>query len=91
MNQGDRYLRVIPVYVLLPPYTLLMDVAGPVEVLRRANIEQEDILFDYRFIAARPTQTTSIGLTVADLLPLPDCIPEGALVVVSGSVTPPTP
>ncbi|MBB4567649.1 GlxA family transcriptional regulator [Rhizobium leucaenae] len=89
MNQGDRYLRVIPVYVLLPPYTLLMDVAGPVEVLRRANIEQEDILFDYRFIAARPTQTTSIGLTVADLLPLPDRIPDGALVVVSGSVTPP--
>ncbi|MBB3455348.1 transcriptional regulator GlxA family with amidase domain [Rhizobium sp. BK313] len=89
MNQTDRHLRAIPVYVLLPPYTLLMDVAGPVEVLRRANIEQEDILFDYRFIAARPTQTTSIGLTLSDLLPLPNRIPEGALVVVSGSVTPP--
>ncbi|MEF0939990.1 GlxA family transcriptional regulator [Rhizobium sp. BR 362] len=89
MNQSEGHLRVIPVYVLLPPYTLLMDVAGPVEVLRRANIEQEDILFDYRFIAARPTQTTSIGLTVADLLPLPDRISDGALVVVSGSVTPP--
>ncbi|MFS8114518.1 helix-turn-helix domain-containing protein [Rhizobium jaguaris] len=89
MNQTGRHLRVIPVYVLLPPYTLLMDVAGPVEVLRRANIEQEDILFDYRFIASRPTQTTSIGLTLADLLPLPDHIPDGAYVILSGSVTPP--
>lgn len=30
--------KTIPVYVVVPPYTLLMDVAGPVEVLRRANV-----------------------------------------------------
>lgn len=92
MNQGDRHLhrRIIPVYVVLPPYTLLMDVAGPMEVLRRANVEQEDVLFDYRFIAARPTQTTSVGLLLAELSPLPDRIPDGAYVVVSGSVNPPS-
>ncbi|MBB3287294.1 MULTISPECIES: helix-turn-helix domain-containing protein [unclassified Rhizobium] len=91
MTQSDRHLhrRIIPVYVLLPPYTLLMDVAGPVEVLRRANIEQDDVLFDYQFIAAQPSQTTSVGLTLADLKPLPDHIPDGAYVILSGSVTPP--
>lgn len=91
MSQSGQRLhrRTIPVYVLLPPYTLLMDVAGPVEVLRRANIEQDDVLFDYRFIAAQPSQTTSVGLTLADLKPLPDHIPDGAYVILSGSVTPP--
>ncbi|MDK4706174.1 helix-turn-helix domain-containing protein [Rhizobium sp. CNPSo 4062] len=91
MTQSGRRLhrRIIPVYVLLPPYTLLMDVAGPVEVLRRANIEQDEILFDYQFIAAQPLQTTSVGLTLADLRPLPDHIPDGAYVILSGSVTPP--
>lgn len=91
MSQSDQRLhrRTIPVYVLLPPYTLLMDVAGPVEVLRRANVEQDDVLFDYRFIAAQPSQTTSVGLTLADLKPLPDHIPDGAYVILSGSVTPP--
>ncbi|MGZ9723276.1 GlxA family transcriptional regulator [Rhizobium miluonense] len=91
MTQSDRHLhrRTIPVYVVLPPYTLLMDVAGPVEVLRRANIEQDDVLFDYRFIAAQASQTTSVGLMLADLKPLPDHIPDGAYVILSGSVTPP--
>ncbi|NEI68564.1 helix-turn-helix domain-containing protein [Rhizobium lusitanum] len=91
MSQDGQRLhrRTIPVYVLLPPYTLLMDVAGPVEVLRRANVEQDDVLFDYSFIAAQPSQTTSVGLTLADLKPLPDHIPDGAYVILSGSVTPP--
>lgn len=91
MTQSDRdfHRRIIPVYVLLPPYTLLMDVAGPVEVLRRANIEQDDVLFDYQFIATQPRQTTSVGLTLADLKPLPDHIPDGAYVILSGGVTPP--
>ncbi|NLS18413.1 helix-turn-helix domain-containing protein [Rhizobium sp. P40RR-XXII] len=91
MTQSDRRLhrRTIPVYVLLPPYTLLMDVAGPVEVLRRANIEQDDVLFDYQFIAAQSAQTTSVGLMLADLKPLPDHIPDGAYVILSGSITPP--
>jgi len=70
--------RLIPVHVVLPPHTLLMDVAGPLEVLRYANLEQEDILFEYHYIAARPQQTTSIGLTLANLEPLPDRLPENA-------------
>ncbi|MBV2185283.1 MAG: DJ-1/PfpI family protein, partial [Rhizobium sp.] len=78
--------QIIPVYVVLPPHTLLMDVAGPVEVLRYANVEQEAILFDCHFVAAHAEQTTSIGLRLADLEPLPERLPQGALVVVSGSI-----
>ncbi len=88
-NGQHRHRQIIPVYVLLPPYTLLMDVAGPVEVLRRANIEQDDVLFDYQFVAAQASQTTSVGLTLADLKPLPEHIPDGAYIILSGSVTPP--
>ena len=43
--------RVIPVYVVLPPRTLLLDVAGPLEVLRRANVIQDALRFDVRFLA----------------------------------------
>lgn len=88
-TDADAPRRTIPVYVLLPPYTLLMDVAGPLEVLRRANLEQEAILFDCHFVSARTTQTSSIGLMLADLEPLPDRLPADATVIVSGAITPP--
>lgn len=89
-DTGDQTNRkTIPVYVVVPPYTLLMDVAGPVEVLRRANIEQADILFDFRFISSQPQQISSIGLKVAGLEPLPDHVPANAYIVVSGTITPP--
>lgn len=77
--------RVIPVYVVLPPRTLLLDVAGPVEVLRYANEEQDRILFDCHFVAAGQEQTTSIGLTLSRLEPLPERLPSDAFVIVSGS------
>lgn len=81
--------KTIPVYVVVPPYTLLMDVAGPVEVLRRANVEQTDIQFDFRFISSQPQQISSIGLQVAGLESLPDLVPENAYIIVSGTITPP--
>lgn len=83
----DRRPRTVPVYTVLPPDTLLMDVAGPLEVLRYANTAQADIRFDCRFLAVSPSQTTSIGLTVAGLEPLPEILPDGAMVIVSGSTT----
>ncbi|MBX8803519.1 GlxA family transcriptional regulator, partial [Ochrobactrum sp. MR28] len=50
-QSGATAPKVIPVYVVVPPHILLLDVAGPVEVLRRANAEQQDILFDYHFVS----------------------------------------
>lgn len=76
----------VPVYVVLPPRTLLLDAAGPLEVLRRANWTQDAIRFDVRYVAPTRRVTTSIGLTVGDLAPLPRVLPKAAMVVIAGEV-----
>jgi transcriptional regulator GlxA family with amidase domain len=78
--------RTIPVYIVLPPRTLLLDVAGPLEVLRRANVIQDALRFDVRYIAATRTLRTSIGLDVSGLGSLPRTLPRDAMVVVAGNV-----
>ena len=76
--------RRIPVYVVLPARTLLLDVAGPMEALRKANQMQSEVAFDVRYIGALPTITSSIGLTVTGIEPLPASIEDDAMVVLSG-------
>jgi len=77
--------RTIPVIVVLPPRTLLLDVAGPIEVLRKTNIEQDALRFDVTYVSPVPDLTTSIGLPLSGLAPLPAPLPADALVVVAGS------
>ena len=79
--------RSIPVFMVLPPRTLLLDVAGPIEVLRLANLEQEELAFDIRYVSPTPRVASSIGLDLTGLEPLPETLPEAALVVISGSTT----
>src|SRR5262249_53208700 len=62
-------VSTIPVYALLPPRLLLLDVAGPLEVLRRANELQDAVRFDVHYIGCAPSLCTSIGLTVAEIEP----------------------
>lgn len=78
--------RRIPVYVVLPPRTLLLDIAGPLEALRRANVVQERVRFDVGYFGPTRTLTTSIGLDVTGVAPLPRRIPDDAMVVVAGNV-----
>ena len=86
MSQGPGDTpHVIPVFVVLPPQTLLLDVAGPLEVLRYANEQQKKIRFDCHYIAAQPNQTTTIGLGLCGLEPLPDELPAHAMILISGS------
>jgi transcriptional regulator GlxA family with amidase domain len=59
--------RRIPVYVVLPARTLLLDVAGPMEALRKANQLQSEVLFDVRYVGALPEVTSSIGLTIGGI------------------------
>jgi len=77
--------RRIDVYVVLPPRTLLLDVAGPVEVLRRANLIQGMVRFHVRYVAPTRTLRTSIGLDVSGIEPLPRQIAEDAMVVIGGN------
>jgi transcriptional regulator GlxA family with amidase domain len=77
--------RRIPVTVVLPPRTLLLDVAGPIEVLRKANLEQDAIRFDVCYVGPSPEVTSSIGLPLSGIEPLPDGLPEGTLLVLPGN------
>jgi len=77
--------REAPVFVVSPPRVLLMDVAGPIEVLRKANLEQDKIRFVVRFVGPTARVSSSIGLDIAGVEPLPESLPDGALVVIAGS------
>lgn len=81
--------RRIPTYVVMPARTLLLDVAGPMEALRYANLLQKDVRFDVAYIGALPEVTSSIGLRISGISPLPETIEPDAMVVVSGDTDEP--
>jgi transcriptional regulator GlxA family with amidase domain len=79
---------MIDVLFLVLPETLLLDLAGPAEALRLANQQLaargRPPAFRLRFIGLQAQASTSIGLQVANLEPLPAALPPGAWVVLSG-------
>ena len=77
--------RRIPILVVLPPRTLLLDLAGPMEVLRIAGAVQDRIGFAVRYVAPHPRTRCSIGLDLSGAEPLPDAIEPGTVVLVPGS------
>ena len=79
-------MQRILVYVVVPPRLLLLDVAGPLEVLRRANHVQAAVRFEVRYIGPSSSLQTSIGMTLTAIEPLPDRVPEDALIVLAGDV-----
>ena len=79
-------MRRVPVYVVLPPRLTLLDLAGPMEVLRRANVEQSEVRFEVRYVGASSSILTSIGIPVCSIEPLPAALPGEAMVVVAGDV-----
>ncbi|MCH4539645.1 AraC family transcriptional regulator [Ochrobactrum sp. POC9] len=85
MSDHADITRIVPVYVVIPPRVLLLDVAGPLEVLRKANLEQHKVRFEVHYIGPAPTALSSIGLPVAGVEPLPEALPHDALVIVSGA------
>ena len=79
-------MRQIQVYVVLPPRVLLLDVAGPLEVLRRANQVQSGVRFDVHYVAPTTEVQSSIGVSLTAIEPLPEDMPDGAWIVVAGDV-----
>ena len=77
--------RTIEVWVVLPERVLLLDIAGPIEVLRRANVEQQALKFDVRFAGSNRRVTSSIGILLSDIAPLPSRMPDEAMIVVPGA------
>ena len=82
----DREVRQIPVFVVLPPRLLLLDIAGPLEVLRQANRVQTAVRFDVQYVGPSPSLLTSIGITLNAVQSLPDELPPEAWVVLAGDV-----
>ena len=79
---------MIDVLFLVLPETLLLDLVGPAEALRLANQQLEargrPPAFNLRYVSAQPQASTSIGLRLTDLEPLPDALPPGAWIVLMG-------
>jgi transcriptional regulator GlxA family with amidase domain len=75
----------IEVWVVLPQRVLLLDIAGPLEVLRRANAEQRALQFVVRYIGASSRVTSSVGLPLPDIAAFPAQLPEEAIVIMPGS------
>ena len=78
--------REVPVVVILPPRISLLDLGGPIEVLRRANFEQNALHFNVRYVGVTRSVSSSIGIEVHRVEPLPSSLPKDAIVLIVGSV-----
>jgi transcriptional regulator GlxA family with amidase domain len=75
--------RMIDVYILLVPGTMLLDLAGVSETFRMAN----DLGAQYQVHLIGPGESAecSIGLRLSGIKPLPDRLPECATVLIPGA------
>lgn len=72
------------VHFILPPRTLLLDVAGPAEALSMANRYQKDVRFELHYAAPSAEIESSVGLKLSGLTALPVSLPRDAMIVVAG-------
>jgi len=78
--------RRIPVFVVIPPRLLLLDIAGPLEVLRQANRVQSAVHFEVRYVGPQSSLQTSIGVSLSQIEPLPATLPSETWIVLAGDV-----
>lgn len=82
MTQARRCVAVLAV---LPPRALLLDLAGPLEVLRVAGAVQDRVAFDVSYAAPEAVTRCSIGLELGGARPLPDRVEDDTVILVPGS------
>lgn len=73
----------LAVYFIVTPNVLLLDYAGPAEAMRMAADVGADLTVTT--CSPVPVVSTSMGVSLSGLAPLPAQLPEGALVVVAGN------
>ena len=91
--------QLIDVFFVIVPHSLLLDIAGPAEAFRLANQHREarGLPPRFRLAFAGPVENlpASVGLTLGELVPLPEQLSMPTWVVVVGQptahVTHPTP
>ncbi|MFZ6657922.1 GlxA family transcriptional regulator [Undibacterium sp. TJN19] len=78
--------KIQPVYFLLLPDTLLLDLAGPADAFLFANRYQDQLRFEMRFISPLDSVTSSVGLQLGPLQAMPDQLEDGAILVLPGLI-----
>lgn len=92
--------ELIDCLFVIAPHSLLLDIAGPAEAFRLANLHRErrglPPRFRLRFAGPAPVPPTSVGLALTGLEPLPDRLGATTWIVLAGQpaaelggVTPP--
>jgi transcriptional regulator GlxA family with amidase domain len=71
------------VYFLVLPHLTLLDLAGPAEVLQAARRFDVDITL--RYIGPAQAVGSSVGIGLAEIAPLPEALPEGAILFIPGA------
>ena len=83
MNQAPAAEpRVIEIYFPVLPGTMLLDFAGTAESFRVAA--EFGAPFRLHYVAPASQAPSSLGLTLGGLEPLPEALPEGAIVLIPG-------
>jgi transcriptional regulator GlxA family with amidase domain len=86
-------VRTTPIDLLfvIAPHSLLLDIAGPAEAFRLANLRRTDKRqsphFRLRFAGPAATALTSVGLPIAQLEPLPKTLRSPTWVILVGQPT----
>ena len=79
---------MIDILFIVPPQSLLLDIAGPAEAFRLSNQHLlrlgEKPRFNLRFAGTKPQCASSVGLQVAGLEPLPKALASPTWVVLVG-------
>jgi transcriptional regulator GlxA family with amidase domain len=73
------------IVLVVVPHVMLLDLAGAAETFRLAGNVAPG--FSLRFVGPSPSVSSSVGLTLGGVEPLPETLPEDALVVVPGART----
>lgn len=75
--------QLTDIYFLLTPDVHLLDLAGPCQTFHEA--QSRGLKVALHFISPSAVIKSHEGLTLADVSPLPDCIADNAMIIVSGS------
>ena len=89
MSENDRTrAAVIDLLFVIAPHSMLLDIAGPAEAFRLANLNRAlrglPPRFRLRFCGPMPTAPTSVGLALAGLEPLPLLLSSPSWVILVG-------
>lgn len=86
MEQMMTFEQPIPVYFVLRDDTFALDLVGPADIYRCANRVAEKAgrppMFKMHYVSAESRIGTSIGLELAGFTPLPESLPDNAIVMI---------